>query len=61
MNEFEKNMTRFKKAFSPLYDQFVTIEKIRHDRWNEIIILAKLLSGEKIMFRKNELRNHCTE
>ena len=61
MNEFEKNMTRFKKAFSPLYNQFVTIEKIRHDRWNEILINAKLITGETILFRKSELRNFCTE
>ncbi len=61
MNEFEKNMYKFKKAFSPMYKQFVKIIKIRHDRWNEVLIRAELVTGETILFRKTELINYCTE
>jgi len=55
-------MENFTKAFSPLYEQFVTIKKIRRDTQNsrewDWIIDAQLPTGEVIAFRRNELTNY---
>jgi hypothetical protein len=51
---------KFKSAYSPLYEEYVKIFKVRQDANDEIIIDATLFSkpGEIVLFRQAELQRY---
>lgn len=48
---------KFKSAYSPLYEEYIKIFKVRQDENGELIIDATIFSnpGEIVLFRQTEL------
>jgi len=50
----------YKTAYSPMYENFVEITKIRYDDNGRAIIHARIAHSEQnVAFRQNELIDYC--